>query len=241
MRLCRQVSQYLVRSLQTITTDQISSLPEGVDDTRLEAEVTRHFSRFGTVFVKIRRDARNMPFAFCQYTVSIPEKFAIGTLADRHNRRRMTRREPWFKAKASSSTAVLVAPKWCAPTVSISSPSPEPSLTITCVGTYIIHRFDGDDLDVEEARSALEDAGLGAMNKCVELPYDAQCALGMNKAVLFELQKFDPAKEVQSVSGVGNTFVSTCPANTTMPGLPTPSPLPCHGLRPEEGIAGRQG
>lgn len=48
----------------------MTSLPESVEDTHLEAEVTRAFSEYGTVFVKIRRDARNMPFAFCQFTVS---------------------------------------------------------------------------------------------------------------------------------------------------------------------------
>lgn len=51
------------------------SLPEAVDDQALEAEVTRHFSKFGVVFVKIRRDPRNMPFAFCQFTVGRDEAF----------------------------------------------------------------------------------------------------------------------------------------------------------------------
>ncbi|RYP23688.1 hypothetical protein DL765_000984 [Monosporascus sp. GIB2] len=46
----------------------VANLPEGVKDARLEVEVTRAFSEFGTVFVKIRRDQKNMPFAFCQFT-----------------------------------------------------------------------------------------------------------------------------------------------------------------------------
>ena len=46
------------------------SLPEPRDDRSLEAAVTREFSKYGTVFVKIRRDNQHMPFAFCQYTVS---------------------------------------------------------------------------------------------------------------------------------------------------------------------------
>ncbi|KAI5867724.1 hypothetical protein GGS23DRAFT_612884 [Durotheca rogersii] len=46
----------------------VANLPENVKDSRLEAEVTRAFSKFGIVFVKIRRDQRNMPFAFCQFT-----------------------------------------------------------------------------------------------------------------------------------------------------------------------------
>ena len=51
-------------------TLRIYSLPEGKDDRALEAALTREFSKYGTVFVKIRRDGHNMPFAFCQYTVS---------------------------------------------------------------------------------------------------------------------------------------------------------------------------
>ncbi len=38
-------------------------------ETELEAAVTRMFRRYGTVFVKIRRDPKNMPYAFCQFTV----------------------------------------------------------------------------------------------------------------------------------------------------------------------------
>ncbi|KAI1870840.1 uncharacterized protein JN550_004986 [Neoarthrinium moseri] len=55
----------------------VANLPEGVEDVRLEAEVTKHFSHFGTVFVKIRRDGRNMPFAFCQYTNSSDAQEAL--------------------------------------------------------------------------------------------------------------------------------------------------------------------
>ncbi|KAI0838091.1 hypothetical protein F5Y06DRAFT_287564 [Hypoxylon sp. FL0890] len=46
----------------------VANLPDCVRDSRLEAELTRVFSQYGIVFVKIRRDHRNMPFAFCQFT-----------------------------------------------------------------------------------------------------------------------------------------------------------------------------
>ncbi|KAI2619714.1 hypothetical protein GGR54DRAFT_640039 [Hypoxylon sp. NC1633] len=46
----------------------VANLPEFVADSRLELELTKAFSKFGIVFVKIRRDQRNMPFAFCQFT-----------------------------------------------------------------------------------------------------------------------------------------------------------------------------
>jgi hypothetical protein len=71
MRLCGQVSWICITfGLELIYPNIFVSLPEGVRDNSLEAEVTRQFSAFGTVFVKIRRDSRNMPFAFCQFTVS---------------------------------------------------------------------------------------------------------------------------------------------------------------------------
>ncbi|KAK1255964.1 hypothetical protein MKX07_008223 [Trichoderma sp. CBMAI-0711] len=46
----------------------VANLSQAVDDRRLEIEVTKYFSQYGTVFVKIRRDSRQMPFAFCQFT-----------------------------------------------------------------------------------------------------------------------------------------------------------------------------
>ncbi|KAI1276304.1 hypothetical protein F5Y07DRAFT_399562 [Xylaria sp. FL0933] len=48
----------------------VANLPESKSDTVLEVAVTKAFSAFGPVFVKIRRDSKNMPFAFCQYTDS---------------------------------------------------------------------------------------------------------------------------------------------------------------------------
>ncbi|KAI1432442.1 hypothetical protein GGR50DRAFT_697072 [Xylaria sp. CBS 124048] len=46
----------------------VANLPESKSDEALEVAVTRGFSIYGPVFVKIRRDPKNMPFAFCQYT-----------------------------------------------------------------------------------------------------------------------------------------------------------------------------
>ncbi|KJZ79317.1 hypothetical protein HIM_01468 [Hirsutella minnesotensis 3608] len=46
----------------------VANLPQQYHDHKLEEEVTKAFSQFGIVFVKIKRDSRGMPFAFCQYT-----------------------------------------------------------------------------------------------------------------------------------------------------------------------------
>ena len=40
-------------------------------DEQLEYAVTEAFQRFGDVYIKIRRDSRQMPFAFAQYTVRL--------------------------------------------------------------------------------------------------------------------------------------------------------------------------
>ncbi|KAL9943179.1 hypothetical protein ACHAPW_002635 [Verticillium nonalfalfae] len=47
----------------------VANLPQSQSDETLEAAVTETFSKFGTVFVKIRRDTRNqMPYGFAQFT-----------------------------------------------------------------------------------------------------------------------------------------------------------------------------
>jgi hypothetical protein len=46
------------------------SLLQSETDEALEVAVTQIFREFGVVYVKIRRDPKHMPFAFCQYTVS---------------------------------------------------------------------------------------------------------------------------------------------------------------------------
>ena len=82
---CVFVAKYILQTFITlpeVVSNFIISLPDHVRDSRLEAELTRVFSQFGIVFVKIRRDSRNMPFAFCQYTVSYRGVGPLLNLAD---------------------------------------------------------------------------------------------------------------------------------------------------------------
>ncbi|KAH7386150.1 hypothetical protein BKA64DRAFT_725872 [Cadophora sp. MPI-SDFR-AT-0126] len=46
----------------------VANLLQSEGDEALEVAVTQIFREYGTVYVKIRRDAKHMPFAFCQYT-----------------------------------------------------------------------------------------------------------------------------------------------------------------------------
>ncbi len=51
------------------------SLNKATPDLTLEKEVTAKFRKFGTVYPKVRRDQRGMPFAFCQFTVRQSPKY----------------------------------------------------------------------------------------------------------------------------------------------------------------------
>lgn len=65
-------SKYYKRRLTLSLLTNSTSLSQQASDETLQSEVKKVFSKFGEVFVKIRRDNRNMPFAFCQFTVSNP-------------------------------------------------------------------------------------------------------------------------------------------------------------------------
>ncbi|MCJ1449600.1 MAG: hypothetical protein MMC23_010122, partial [Stictis urceolatum] len=45
----------------------VANLVSTLTDEQLEFSVTRTFEQFGKVYVKIKRDPRGMPYAFCQY------------------------------------------------------------------------------------------------------------------------------------------------------------------------------
>ena len=51
-------------------TGNLLSLLESATDEKLAEALTVVFGRYGTVFVKIKRKATNMPYAFVQFTVS---------------------------------------------------------------------------------------------------------------------------------------------------------------------------
>lgn len=57
------------RSLDHILTAY--SLLKTATDDRLAEDIVRVFGEYGAVDVKVRRDSREMPFAFVQYTVSV--------------------------------------------------------------------------------------------------------------------------------------------------------------------------
>lgn len=60
----------------------IRSLLQSKSDDQLEHSVLEAFQGFGNVYVKIRRDNKEMPFAFCQYEVSHGAPSILCSLAD---------------------------------------------------------------------------------------------------------------------------------------------------------------
>jgi hypothetical protein len=115
----------LARRLRTSLT-LASSLPESKDDRALEAAVTREFSRYGTVFVKIRREAKGsmtgMPYAFAQFTVSYRWSLQGCLTCLTTNRATTTPRWPWRRVVAPSSLVALAGPRWSRLIVSVADP-----------------------------------------------------------------------------------------------------------------------
>lgn len=66
-------SKFFSIVLRTLTRTS-SSLSKIDDDATLKVEVTKLFSEYGECFTKIKRDHKQTPFAFCQFTVSKTKK-----------------------------------------------------------------------------------------------------------------------------------------------------------------------
>lgn len=84
----------------------VANLLQTETEDTLEMAVTQIFREYGPVYVKIRRDAKQMPFAFCQYTR--PEHAAT---AIQEGRGRLIRGRPCRceKAKAHRKFGIIAA------------------------------------------------------------------------------------------------------------------------------------
>ncbi|KAJ4231077.1 hypothetical protein NW759_003058 [Fusarium solani] len=58
----------------------VANLSQNYDDLTLMSAVTKVFNQYGTVFVKIKRDKRQMPFGFAQYTKPEDAEKALANL-----------------------------------------------------------------------------------------------------------------------------------------------------------------
>jgi hypothetical protein len=62
------------------------SLLQSESDGNLYAAIYQTFREYGKIYIKIRRDAKQMPFAFCQFTVSFGDLNFITSSFDQHSR-----------------------------------------------------------------------------------------------------------------------------------------------------------
>lgn len=66
------------------------------------------------------------------------------------------------------------------------------------LGTFVIYSRNGDDITTDVARGILEP--YGDLSKCEVLPVQVQEAMRLPMAVLVEFAKFDPKRDLNSVS-----------------------------------------
>lgn len=71
---CVFVAKWVLAISADIMSD-MGSLSHTRSDEELEVSVKTVFQTFGTVYVKIRRDNKGMPFAFCQYEVTLSSRY----------------------------------------------------------------------------------------------------------------------------------------------------------------------
>ncbi|KAM0243779.1 hypothetical protein ACHAPO_000639 [Fusarium lateritium] len=55
----------------------VANLAQNFDDLSIEKDLTRFFGQYGTVFIKVKRDQRLMPYAFAQFTERKHADFAL--------------------------------------------------------------------------------------------------------------------------------------------------------------------
>ncbi|KHO00969.1 Nucleotide-binding, alpha-beta plait [Metarhizium album ARSEF 1941] len=92
----------------------VANLSQPYEDKVLEFEVTKIFSQFGEVWVKIKRDCYQMPFAFCQFTndndAQRAEKFGKGMkILGRPCRTEMARAQSSFLVSKKSGMPITIS------------------------------------------------------------------------------------------------------------------------------------
>ena len=158
--------------------------------------VTHVFREFGPVFVKIRRDAKQMPFAFCQYTRAEDAARAITEGRGRSIKGRPCRTE---KAKAhrkltlschNTRDGMLTLQEFFA--------DQKP-------GLFFIERKYGNAIHPAEARELL--GVFGTIDFC-RIPSDVErTTLNLNDGVIVEFEMYDQGQLAVQVSVPANSLL----------------------------------
>jgi RNA recognition motif-containing protein len=162
----------------------------------LQAAVTKVFSEYGIVFVKIRRDPKQMPFAFCQYTVSsLPissfqsdhlQDVAHAERAIREGRGRLINGRPCRTEKAKAHRE-------------LSSIFNEPvPIAEASRGLFFVERKYGPVVTPEEVRKMMYH--FGTITQCYTASGVERAALNLNEGVIVEFEMYDEGQAAFAVS-----------------------------------------
>jgi len=170
--------------------------------------VTQVFREFGPVYVKIRRDTKHMPFAFCQYTNGEDAERAI-----REGRGRLVRGRPCRCEKAKAhrkysshpiSTSKIRFDSVIAIAESFQSQGGPSNSGLACfgfadkLGLFIIERKGGDAITPTEARLVLR--SFGKIDRCYVASDLERATFNLGEAVIVQFEMYDNGQNAQSVS-----------------------------------------
>jgi len=170
--------------------------------------VTQVFREYGPVYVKIRRDAKHMPFAFCQYTNGEDADRAI-----REGRGRLVRGRPCRceKAKAHRKYFPILSslphrPEFDSVNAIAENSQNQVPLTVGLaslgtankVGLFIIERKGGDAITPTEARLVLHE--FGKIDRCYLASDLERATFKLGEAVIVQFEMYDNGQNAQSVS-----------------------------------------
>ncbi|CAG8977842.1 hypothetical protein HYALB_00011648 [Hymenoscyphus albidus] len=149
----------------------VANLLQSESEESLQVAVTQVFREFGPVYVKIRRDAKHMPFAFCQYTNPEDAERAI-----REGRGSLIKGRPCRceKAKAHRESSPFSTPERIAQGFE---------------GLFYVERKYGTAVSPKEVRELLE--GFGAITVCYTASNVERSSLNFNEGVIVEFEMYD--------------------------------------------------
>jgi len=169
--------------------------------------VTQVFREYGPVFVKIRRDAKHMPFAFCQYTNGEDAERAIREGRGRSIRGRPCRCEK-AKAHRRYSSLSTLSLKNRIDSVNAIAENSHPQGILNAglayfgsadnLGLFIIEHKGGDAITPTEARLVLRD--FGKIDRCYLASDLERATFNLGEAVIVQFEMYDNGQNAQSVS-----------------------------------------
>ncbi|KAI1067741.1 hypothetical protein LB507_010487 [Fusarium sp. FIESC RH6] len=165
----------------------VANLSQAVDDRSIESELTKFFGNFGTVFVKVKRDRRLMPYAFAQFTERKHADFAL--------------EKAWGESIMGRKLRLEKCGGNCmSPCIHVDRLAPNLLLV-----AYIIFRRNNRQVQREEAQNIF--SRFGKIAKIEPLSQQIQSKLSVPPSLLVQYEKFDPRRDVVKSFGLSNVFM----------------------------------